>query len=140
VPLTAVPLAFWTANPVCADGGSAARGREDVIEIAKVFIEQNLGKPIDVTRIAREVELTRRGFTRVFREAEGVSPWDFVLARKIRRAEELLGRGVPLSEVADELGFCDQSHFTRVFKRRTGETPGEYRKRTKVQDREGDAA
>jgi AraC-like DNA-binding protein len=111
-----------------------------VVEIAKVFIERNLGKPIDVTRIAREVELTRPGFTRVFREAEGVSPWDFVLARKIRRAEELLGKGLPLSEVADELGFCDQSHFTRVFKRRTGETPGEYRKRTKVQDREGDAA
>jgi AraC-like DNA-binding protein len=129
---TRVPRRIIIVSPAFWISGDAS-----VIPAAKDFIERNLGRGIDVSRIAREVDLTRPHFTRVFREAEGMPPWEFVLDRRIRRAEELLDQGRPLSDVADELGFCDQSHFTRVFKRRTGQTPGEYRKRTKVQDEDG---
>ncbi len=129
--------ARWVAPVAAAGNGGSARPAEiaDPVEAAKVFIEEHLGEPINVTRIAREVELTRPGFTRVFRERTGTSPWAWVLDRRVERAARLLERQVPPSEVADALGFCDQSHLTRVFKRLTGATPGEYqRERTKVQD------
>ena len=58
-----------------------------------------------------------------------------------RELEELLREERPLSEIAIETGFADQSHFTRVFKRLTGRTPGAAREDDPiVQDKEDRAA
>lgn len=131
----AIPAADAPAGTLGADS------RRAVVEAAKVFIEEHLGGPLDVTRISREAELSRPRFTRIFREVEGTTPWAYVLERRVRRAAELLERGRPPSEVALDTGFVDQSHLTRVFKRLTGTTPGEYRRRgTNVQDEDGAAA
>lgn len=118
-----------------ADGDAAIRFD---IAAVKRFIEEHLSESIDVPALAREVNLTRPHFTRIFRDIEGVPPWTYVLERRVRRALELLDRGVPPSQVALDTGFCDQSHLTRVFRRFTGTTPGEYRReRTIVQDAAG---
>jgi len=45
---------------------------------------------------------------------------------QVRRAKELLARGVPIAAVAVDTGFCDQSHLNRVFKNFTGLTPGQF--------------
>lgn len=111
------------AEPASAEPSSRVRWRESV-EAAKAFIEEHLGEPIDVVRISREANLSPSHFTRVFRALEGVPPWSYVTERRVRRAEELLGSDRPLSEIAFDTGFADQAHFTRVFKRVTGSTPG----------------
>lgn len=59
--------------------------------------------------------------------ATGQSPHRFVIGRRIERAKELIaGRGVPLAQVAAAVGFADQSHFTRHFRRIVGVTPGRF--------------
>ena len=47
--------------------------------------------------------------------------------RRLDTAREAMHRGRPLAEVADEVGFADQAHFTRVFKAASGLTPARYR-------------
>jgi AraC-like DNA-binding protein len=129
-----VPLEQWLPRPIQAAGDNGSRGH-DVVRVTKEWIERHLGDPIDVSEMARRVELSRPHFTEIFREVEGVPPWSYVMERRVRRAIELLDRDVPASEAAAEAGFCDQSHMTRVFKRVTGTTPGEYRRDpTNVQD------
>jgi AraC family transcriptional regulator len=66
---------------------------------------------------------------RTFRRQRGESVGDCVRRLRVESARRLLEDGrQPLSEVALAAGFADQSHFTRVFRRLTGMTPGEYRR------------
>jgi AraC family transcriptional regulator len=69
-------------------------------------------------------------FSRLFKATAEATPYHFVLARRIQRAEMLLGGEMSLSEIALTLGFASQSHFTEAFRRRTGRTPARARRRT----------
>lgn len=137
-------LSRWLPTTIVAEASSgevAIRHRwAEAVEAAKRFIEENLGAPLDIETIAREVALSPPHFKRVFREVEGVSPWVYVTERRVRRAEELIREERPLSEIAFETGFADQSHFTRVFKRVTGRTPGAAREDDPIVQDEGDRA
>ena len=67
-------------------------------------------------------------FARLFKQATGVSPRQFVIRRRIEAAKILLAaRRLSIGEVALAVGFCSQSHFTTSFRRSTGITPGHYR-------------
>ena len=66
---------------------------------------------------------------RVFRSQLGQTAGDYVRQLRVRSACDLLrDREFPLAAIAAECGFADQSHFTRIFKRAAGSTPGEFRK------------
>jgi AraC-like DNA-binding protein len=108
-----------------------------LVDAAKDRVEAQLDD-VTVAELWRESRLSRTEFSRVFRRLEGVPPRLYLQERRVERAKRLLGSDRPISEIALELGFYDQSHFTRVFKQLTGETPGTYRRRTNVQD-DGDA-
>ncbi|HZZ01591.1 AraC family transcriptional regulator [Paraburkholderia sp.] len=62
-------------------------------------------------------------FATVFRQQYGSSPYRYLCGLRIQRAQTLLLEGVPGSVVATEVGFFDQSHFGRHFKRCCGMTP-----------------
>jgi len=85
------------------------------------------------TRLVRSRELeaasglSRYELARQFRLALGTSPHRYLLMRRLDTAREAMHRGRPLAEVADEVGFADQAHFTRVFKAASGLTPARYR-------------
>jgi AraC family transcriptional regulator len=65
---------------------------------------------------------------RVFRRHNGCSPGEYLRRIRVRRACRLLAdTDRPLSAIAYDTGYADQSHFTRHFKRAMGVTPGEYR-------------
>ncbi|MDB4538106.1 helix-turn-helix domain-containing protein, partial [Akkermansiaceae bacterium] len=67
---------------------------------------------------------------RRFKKLFGIAPMQFVLRSRVNAARTILSRGSQsLGEVALECGFYDQGQFGRIFKRETGLTPGEYRKR-----------
>jgi AraC-like DNA-binding protein len=70
--------------------------------------------------------LDRFALARQFRAAFGTSPHRFQVGRRLLRAQALIARGTPLSEVAAATGFADQSHLTRHFAARFGLTPGRW--------------
>lgn len=73
--------------------------------------------------LAQAAGLSRRHFTRLFRRDVGIAPHQFVIQAKLRAARRLIEAGEPVAEAAAAMGFADQSHFGRHFKRHYGFTP-----------------
>lgn len=93
------------------------------------LLAANLSGRILLRDLAAACDLSIRQFTRAFRQTMGMAPHQWLLRQRIDRAMDLLVRTTrPLSLVAADSGFADQSHFTRVFKRSVGTTPAEWRR------------
>ncbi|HUN46015.1 MAG TPA: AraC family transcriptional regulator [Stellaceae bacterium] len=82
--------------------------------------------PHRASDLEREAGLDRWTLARQFRAAFGTSPTRFRTLRQLDRARALLKRGTPLAEAALEVGFADQCHMTRHFKRAYGLSPGRW--------------
>lgn len=95
------------------------------------YVEANLGEPVRLSDMAAAAGLTGMHFAAQFRAAMGVRPREYLLRRRIARAQQLLSASsLPLVDVALEVGFQTQAHFTTVFKRLSGSTPGKWRAAT----------
>jgi AraC-like DNA-binding protein len=96
---------------------------------AKELLSANLSGGILLTDLATACNLSVRQFTRAFRHTTGMAPHRWLLQRRIEKAQDLLARSTrSLANVAADCGFADQSHFTRVFTRAVGITPGQWRR------------
>lgn len=94
------------------------------------YIEQNMEEHVDLGFMARLAGMSRYHFLRTFKEATGFSPLQYVIAKRVDRAQQLLSKSSePIAEVAYAVGFSSQSHFTSAFKRQLGTTPGAFRRR-----------
>lgn len=93
------------------------------------WIEAHLAESFGLTELAAVACLSPHHFSRAFKAAMGETPRAHVTARRIERAKEYLeDRDLPLAEIAQLCGFADQSHFTALFGRRMGMTPGAWRR------------
>ncbi|GFE81117.1 hypothetical protein GCM10011487_31170 [Steroidobacter agaridevorans] len=91
------------------------------------YIAENLGERFTLDDLARQAGVSRFHFARLFRVSMGESPMAYLLKSRIERAKQmLLQDDRPVCEIAASLGFCDQSHLTRTFRRMTGLTPREF--------------
>ena len=88
--------------------------------------ERSYSEPLTIDDAANSVGMSRSMFTSRFRSASGTSYHRFLTQVRVERARQMLGAGVSPTEVAMRTGFSDASHFTRVFKRETGLTPGRW--------------
>jgi AraC-like DNA-binding protein len=95
--------------------------------IARDFIADQCEKDIKIDDIARATGLSRSHLIREFRNKYGMTPHAYQLAKRIDKAKELLRYGMDISTVAVNLGFTDQSHFHRNFKRIVAATPKQYK-------------
>ena len=96
------------------------------------FIERRLSVPIGLTDLSRLTGMSTSRFSRGFRVAMGRSPYQYILARRVARAETLLKQSsLALVDIADECGFASQSHMTDVMRARVGLTPGQVRRQAK---------
>ena len=100
------------------------------LQRAVEFIDANIGGDLSVAGLSAQLGMSPYSFSRLFKATAEATPHHFVLARRIQRAEMLLGGEMSLSEIALTLGFASQSHFTEAFRRRTGRTPARARRRT----------
>ena len=92
------------------------------------YIEAHLDDRLTLTDLAGVACLSPYHFSRSFKQAIGVGPQRYVIQRRLKRAKGLMRRtNQPLAEIAQRVGFADQSHLTSIFRRETGVTPGRYR-------------
>ncbi len=95
----------------------------------KQFIKDNLSRDVSVAEMAEISGLSRSHFTRLFSETEGVSPNTYLENLRLKTAVQLLRAGLmTVAEAACSCGYYDVNYFCRVFKKRMGLTPGEFRK------------
>jgi len=93
------------------------------------YIQENLSWPLKVRGIAEATYLSVRQVERLFRSVLGVSPKAFIIKTRVHAAaEHLLTTDWPLSRIALETGFCDQSSLTYYFRRELGIPPNRFRK------------
>jgi AraC family transcriptional regulator len=93
------------------------------------FIEVNLCENFRIVDLAHASGLNEAALLREFKLTFGHSPYQYVLARRVERASDLIRTtSVSLAEIACAAGFSDQSHMTRLVKRATGLTPKELRR------------
>jgi len=93
--------------------------------------------PPTLGTLAAELGLSRYQVLRSFRDAVGMPPYAWLAQHRVARARALLAAGYRPAEAATAVGFADQAHLTRWFRRVLGVTPGVYR--NSVQDTEGPA-
>lgn len=93
------------------------------------FIAANLHATIRVMDLVRVVRFSPNRFDRVFKESYGCTPHQYVMRKRVERAQSLLLMcNDPLSQIAAECGFVDQSHLSNLFHRIVGESPGKWRR------------
>jgi len=108
-------------QPLRARGGLSGVAKRRALEL----IDARLDARLTVDMLAREVGLSPAHFARAFKETVGRAPHQYLLWLRLERARRLLELcDADLSDIAQRTGFADQAHFTRLFKRAYGITPG----------------
>ncbi len=96
---------------------------------AKEIMQARLSSDLTIAQVAQECRLTPSHFARAFRRSTGLAPHGYLMQLRLEEAKKLLLQPhLPLVDIALICGFGDQSHFTRVFGRLTGATPGNWRR------------
>jgi AraC family transcriptional regulator len=106
----------------------ATRERAPWLQDAEELLRVRHGECVRLGDVARELGVPAVRIARAFRERHGVSVGEYGRQARIEwAAAEIAGGDRPLAEIAAEAGFADQSHFTRLFRRHLGTTPGRFR-------------
>lgn len=84
-------------------------------------------KNVSIDKMAQESYMSKYYFVRRFKDSTGITPHQFCMQNRIRKAQKLLRKKSAVADVATEMGFYDQSHFDKCFKKIVGISPQEYR-------------
>jgi len=130
---TLAALKSWTiaftgkARKVIAEHSEAS---SNTIVRVKRFVDAHLHDDLNRERIAGYVYLNPAYLSRLFRKETGMSLTDYIVERRMEKAKEALAKtNVKISDIALSVGYANFSHFSKQFKRSTGLTPQEYRKK-----------
>lgn len=93
------------------------------------YVEENLDKELTVALICRDLHTSKTALYRLFDRSVGCGVKQYLAVRRIERAKELLSEGeLSVTEIAAAVGIANLHYFCRLFKKKTGVTPLEYRK------------
>jgi len=98
------------------------------IQKAIEYMQANLGRALRNADLADAAALSPARFHEVFRQSTGISPQQYLLNCRLAMAKRLMLKGHSLAQVADEVGFGDQSSFGRAFRKAYGVSPHQWRK------------
>ncbi len=99
-----------------------------VCKRVQAYMDERQACPVTLAELAGLARTSVRHFCRAFRASTGYSPHQYLLHQRVERAKTLLAQGkMPLCDIAQSVGFADQSQFTRTFRRHAGITPAAYR-------------
>lgn len=103
---------------------------QDTVTSAMLYISEHFREDVDLKKCADHFHLSLSRFAHLFTKKLGISPYKFVLSLRIDEAKELLlYSSMSVSEVSENVGFSDPSYFSRMFRKYTGCSPSDYRRR-----------
>ena len=112
-------------------------GRPCRREISKViqYVEMHLEEELTVAKVADLAGMSESRFAHVFKEETGVSFMEYVNTKKMDKARELLqNTDLRVNEIAERIGIFNPNYFSAQYKKKTGQSPGEFRKSLLQQD------
>lgn len=114
------------ADPCCKPSSLPRHLDVAAVKRARQFLDTQRTRVVRSAELEAVTGLTRYDLARQFRLMHGTSPYRYLLMRRLDFAREQLARDQALAEVAIEVGFADQGHFSRMFKAAYGITPARY--------------
>ena len=112
------------SSPQCQDADMAQAAR---------YIELNLHRHLSVGELAGQFGMTRVKFIRRFTTAHSVTPLNYIIAERIKKAKQLLCEtDYPIAEIAPLCGYENEYYFSNSFKKHTGKSPSVYRNSMRV--------
>ena len=128
---TASACAFDTVR-AARPAGVAARRRREIVEQARLILNERFESPPSLRELAAEVGCSPFHLSRVFRGHARLTLRDYLGRLRVRLAAGRLAEGAPdLTALALDLGFTDHSHFTNAFRRQMGVPPSRLRRRNR---------
>ncbi|MBO5214331.1 MAG: helix-turn-helix domain-containing protein [Clostridia bacterium] len=107
----------------------ATENYSPAISEAKTFMEEHLEQDLSVEQIATAVHFSPSYFSKIFKDSTKMSPYEYLLSRRIERAKKLLLQTrFSMDVIAERSGFHSTPHFICAFKQATGLTPLKFRK------------
>lgn len=121
---------FRTYGNVKVDTRTSAGGMTGLrLRQVIAYMEEHLSEEVGLFTLASIAGFSVHHFSDVFKAETGFTPHQFLIDRRIHRAKELLlGSNAPLAQIATEVGFSGQSHFSGHFRKSTGTTPLRFRR------------
>jgi AraC family transcriptional regulator len=107
-------------------------GKLSKVQLEQVmnYIDEYLSQDISLSELAAVVQMGSRHFSRLFKQSTGRSPYQYLIRCRVERAKELLQRrSLSIAETAQAVGFANQSHLSRHFKRWSGVSPKSVQRR-----------
>ena len=101
-----------------------------IIKDSIEYIKDSLDTNITLDELARNSKISKYHYLRVFKNNTGVTPHQYILTQRVQKAKELILKGSALNEIATNVGFADQSHFIRCFKKIYGYLPKELKQKS----------
>jgi AraC family transcriptional regulator len=126
----ALAVHFLTRYGTCRPAAKAWTGglSKRKLQRATEYIEAHLEHECSLTAIAAVAQMSPAHFARLFRQATGRTPHQYLVMCRIERAKRLLTESaLPIIDIAHQVGFTDQSYFTAVFRKHVATTPKAYR-------------
>jgi AraC family transcriptional regulator len=121
-------LRNYSKHPVGSPGRESAAETPRAVSRAIAYIQENYSRDVALADIAEAAHLSPFHLTRLFKRTTGVAPYHYLIQLRVNSARALLVAGAgrrSLAEIASAVGFSDQSHLTRHFKRLLRVTPGQ---------------
>jgi AraC-like DNA-binding protein len=100
----------------------------DFVREVEFFLRNNLARKITLEEVAAAMHVSASALSHRFKRERGETPIALQHRMRINYAGELVMKGYPLKEVAEELGYSDEFHLSKMFKKITGKSPRAYRK------------
>ena len=114
---------------IIASGKSEAKTVPDNIKYLMKYMENNYNQPLTLDFLASFSNMSKYYLSREFKKFTGFSPNEYIISLRIDRAKILLeSTNLPVYEIAHQVGIHDINNFTKLFKKKVGQTPIQYRK------------
>ena len=120
--------------------GSPMASSPRVARQLRAFLDAHATEQVTMAAAATELDASPTQLARGFASAFGIAPHAYVMGRRLDAARSRILDGQPLADVAADLGFCDQPHLTRRFKRFLGTTPAQFAGRARERSAEPHAS
>lgn len=99
-----------------------------ILEPALEYIKQNSSNAIKIEDLGKILNFSKEHIIRLFKSETGKTPAEYIIDFKIKKAMNmLLNKALSITQISENLGFANPSHFSKVFKNRLKITPSEYR-------------
>ena len=106
--------------------------QDDAVEKAAAYIHENLSAELTIQSISRATNISKSVLYKGFRSRYRCTVGEFLNARRVAKAKELLQRtALPMEEIAQQVGFSSGSYFSKAFKKVAGISPLQFRKENK---------